>query len=260
LKNETISKSLSTDEKGGVFIVSDYALYRFTKRKQTIMLSWRFQYDRGSRIKPGQNQQGCGTTPTCFNDSVGGRFVTIADNADPFLNILVLHRDSGILCAKQPVFSQLPFRNACENSLIAVNRSVIVENNYGNVNVKSTAGRATTEPGIARVDFDPDTKASSVVWENYGVAIPSVVTQMSTANSLIYTYAKDAEGWYFAGLDYVTGDILVTKRVGRSSLLNNFYAGIGIGPDHNVYLSVFFGIVAWKNFSDRQISEACPKI
>jgi hypothetical protein len=61
-------------------------------------------YDRGSTTKPGQIQQGSGTTPTCFDDFAGNQFVA----------------------------------GATENSLIAVHDSIIVENNYGNATPKST--------------------------------------------------------------------------------------------------------------------------
>ena len=84
---------------------------------------------------------------------------------------------------------------------MAVRHSIIIENNYGNRTIASTLGARTTVPGIDRVDFDPRTGQSRVVWENDTVAIPSVVTQLSTWDGLVYTYAKDAKGWYFAALD-----------------------------------------------------------
>jgi hypothetical protein len=83
-------------------------------------------YGRGVRMKPGQNQQGSGTTPTLFNDFVGNQFVAIADNADPLMHVNVYDQQTGALIAQQAVFSAFPGRNACENSRIAVNHSIIV--------------------------------------------------------------------------------------------------------------------------------------
>ena len=118
--NETNTKSFATDERGGVYIVSDYALYRFQVGPGgTPQNTWRATYDRGVRTKPGQNQQGSGTTPTVFNDFDGQQFVAIADNADPFMHVNVYNRQTGALVAQQAVFSTFPGRNACENSLIA---------------------------------------------------------------------------------------------------------------------------------------------
>jgi hypothetical protein len=249
---EINTKSFATDEHGGVYVVSDYALYRFQVGPDgTPQNTWRAAYDRGVRTKPGQNQQGSGTTPTLFNDFDGNQFVAIGDNADPFMHVNVYNRQTGALVAQQAVFSAFPGSNACENSLIAVNHSIIVENNYGNDSVQSTLGPLTTVPGVDRVDFDPATGQSQVVWENATVAVPSVVSQLSTGDGLVYTYAKDHSGWYFAALDFQTGSLVARSDVPWSHQLggavaNNFYSGIGIGPDGSAYVGVFGGIVVWR--------------
>jgi hypothetical protein len=250
--NEANTKSFSTDGQGGVFVVSDYALYRFqVGAGGAPTASWRTTYDRGTRTKSGQNQQGSGTTPTSFDDFQGNQFVAIADNADPFLHVNVYNRSTGVLVAQQAVFNTLPRRNSTENSLIAVNHSILVENNYGNSSIKDTLGRRTTEPGVDRVDFDPTTGQSRVVWDSTSVSVPSVVSQLSTADGLMYTYAKDARGWFWAALDYQTGEVVARSRVPLSNVLggalaNNFYSGLTIGPDGSAYVGVFGGIVAWR--------------
>jgi hypothetical protein len=253
---ETNTKSFATDENGGVFVVSDYALYRYQAGPDGIVqFSWRAPYDRGVRTKPGQNQQGSGTTPTLFTDFAGNEFVAIADNADPFLHVDVYRRQTGDLVAQEAVFQDQPFHNSCENSLVAVNDSIIVENNYGNSSPFSTFGPLTTRPGIDRVDFDPTTHTATVTWHNGQIAIPSVVTQLSTADGLIYTYAKDRRGWYFAAVDYATGSVVArSPSVPWSHILggafaNNYYSGLGIGPDGTAYVGVFGGIVAWRPVS-----------
>jgi hypothetical protein len=250
--NETNTKSFATDGQGGVYVVSDYALYRFQVGSGGApQATWRTAYDRGTRIKPGQNQQGSGTTPTLFDDFAGNQFVAIADNADPFLHINVYNRQTGALVAQQAVFGNLPFRNATENSLIAVNHSILVENNYGNSKITSTLGPLTTQPGVARVDFDPATGQSGVVWNNTRVSVPSVVSQLSTADGLEYTYAKDARGWLWEALDFQTGAVVARSHVRLSIpvggvLANNFYGGLTIGPDGSAYTGVLGGIVAWR--------------
>jgi hypothetical protein len=250
--NEPISKSFSTDEDGGVYVVTDYALYRFEVGPDEMPENtWRSVYNRGTREKPGQNQQGSGTTPTLFNDFAGNQFVTIADNADPYMDVNVYNRQTGALVAQQQVFKGFYRLNACENSLIAVNHSIIIENNYGNSTPLSTLGPLTTVPGVDRVDFDPTTGNAQVVWQNARVAIPSVVSQLSTGDGLLYTYAKDSQGWYYAALDFQDGSLAAQSRVPLSNqlggiLANNFYSGIGIGPDGSAYVGVFGGILAWR--------------
>jgi hypothetical protein len=250
--NETNTKSFATDVSGGVYVVSDYALYRFQVGPDGAPENtWRSAYDRGTQTKPGQNQQGSGTTPTVFDDFAGNQFVAITDNADPLMHVNVYNRQTGALVAQQAVFSAFPNISSCENSLIAVNHSILVENNYGNVDTLSTFGPLTTVPGIDRVDFDPTTGQSGVVWENATVAVPSVVSQLSTGDGLLYTYAKDARGWYFAALDFQQGSVVALSRVPLSIpvggvLANNYYSGLGIGPDGSAYVGVYGGIVAWR--------------
>ncbi len=252
-QRETNTQSFSTDSDGGVYVVTDYAQYRLDAGGSgAVVVTWRTEYDRGNRQKPGQVSQGSGTTPTCFDDANGNKFVAITDNADPFMHVNVYDRTTGHLIASQAVFKSLPGENGTENSLIAVNNTLIVENNYGNVNVGSTVGPLTTKPGVERVDFDPRTGQSWVKWSNTSVSVPSVVSILSTADGLIYSYAKDRQGWYWAALDYRTGSVY--KRadvVSWSSLVggeyaNNYYAGISIGPDGTASVSVFGGIVSWK--------------
>jgi hypothetical protein len=251
--NETISKSFATDGQGRVFVVSDYALYCFQAMPGGgIEPVWRKMYDRGSTMKPGQIQIGSGTTPTCFDDSAGNQFVAIADNANDYMHVNVYNRATGALVAQQEVFTNLPKgMGDTENSLIAVNDSIIVENNYGNATPASTLGSKTTLPDIDRVDFSPYTGQSLVYWQNSTISVPSVVSQLSTADGLLYTYAKDASGWYWAALSYQTGNIVATGRVPWSNRAlgapaNNYYGGIMIGPDGTAYEGVFSGIVAWR--------------
>ena len=64
LAGEVIANSFAIDESGGVFVVSDHALYRFDVRADRPAITWRKTYDRGTRVKPSQVSQGTGTTPT----------------------------------------------------------------------------------------------------------------------------------------------------------------------------------------------------
>ena len=250
---ETISKSFATDGQGRVFVVTDYALYCFQATPSGgIQEVWRMIYDRGTMTKPGQIQQGSGTTPTCFDDAAGNQFVTIADNADKFMHVNVYNRATGALVAQQEVFTNLPEgQGDTENSLIAVNDSILVENNYGNSSPASTLGRLTTNPDIDRVDFNPSTGQSLVYWQNSAIAVPSVVSQLSTADGLLYTYAKDRGGWYWAALSYQTGDIVAKQQhslvKGRGSAAGEqLLRGLTVGPDGTAYERVFGGIVAWR--------------
>ena len=253
LEGEKIENSFAMDESGGVYIATDHALYRFDLGANgNPVITWREVYDRGSRIKPGQFSMGTGTTPTVM----GREYVTIADNAEPQMHVLVYRRakkvDGSRLVCSVPVFQ--PDRGATENSLIATDHSIIVENNYGYSKAASTSGGLTTEPGITRIDLD-DNGVSHVVWTNQE-HIPSVVSKLSLANGLIYTYTKDAgpettDAWYFTAIDFVSGKTVFKQLAGTGDGYNNHYAALSLSPDgKTAYTGVLGGIVAIRDGSE----------
>lgn len=238
--SEGIHNSFAVDETGGVYIVSDYAIYRFDADADgNPTVTWREEYDRGTRQKPGQFVQGSGTTPTL----IGRDYLTITDNAEPRMNVLVYKRrkevtGSRLLC-QVPVFRD--GASATENSLIAFGNSIIVENNYGYTKAVDFIGKMS-EPGVTRIDFFPDGHYD-IVWNSSEVA-PSVVSKYSSVNGIVYTYTKDTDGWYFTGLSGDTGKRVFRKKVGGDELrFNNHYSGIAIGPDGSAYVGTVGGIV-----------------
>ena len=68
LAGESIGNSFAVDETGGVFVVSDHAIYRFdVDARGAPTVTFREAYDRGTRKKPGQVNFGSGTTPTLLD-------------------------------------------------------------------------------------------------------------------------------------------------------------------------------------------------
>ena len=256
---ESISKSFAVEPvatSGGVFIVSDYAMYRFDAAADgTPQITWREAYERGTYPpKPGQIQVGSGTTPTLM----GTDFVTITDNASPQMDVLVYRRAAQVqgsrLVCKVPVFE--PGMSDTENSLIATNQSIVVENNYGYYGPQATLFNRATTPGITRIDLNADQSGCNTVWTNNQESIPSVVSQMSLANGLIYTYTKDPDScsapgpcytaaWYLTAIDFASGQT-VFKRLGGTGLFyNNHYSGVYLGPDQKTaYVGVIGGLIA----------------
>ena len=245
LPAERIVNSFAVDSSGGVFVVSDHALYRFdADASGAPVVTWRQPYDRGTRQKPGQLSQGSGTTPTL----VGRNLVAITDNADPHMHVAVYRRGAAgggdrHVCSA-PVFAA--DAGATENTIIAVGRSLFVENNYGYAGPQSTLGGATTAGGVARVDVTADGRCE-VAWESPEVA-PTSVPKASLASGLLYVYAKPprddgVEAWYLAALDLDTGETVYRRLTGTGTQWNNHYAAIYLGPDGAAYVPLLTGIV-----------------
>lgn len=237
---EEAENSFAVDETNGVYIVTNKALYRFQARSDGVpRTTWRATYPNSGVRKPGQVNAGSGATPTIQNG-----FVTITDNGDP-LDIVVFRRKDGRRVCTQPIFQA--GSGADENSLIGAGNTMIAENNYGYSGPASTEGGGTTTPGSVRVDIDADGSGCHVVWRNDTQRIPSVVSKLSLASGLIYTYTKDTSSpldpWYFTTLDVRTGRAVYKRLAGTGLGYNNNYAPVTIGPDGSAYVGTLGGLV-----------------
>ena len=244
---ESIANGHAVSEESAAYIASDSAMYRFDADAfGRPVQTWREAYAKGTGVKPGQVELGTGTTPTIM----GGKYVTITDNAQPYMHVLVYR------CAKEvkgkrlttsvPVFQA--YKGCTENSLVCTEKSIIVENNFGyrQPSVDTVDGRTTT-PGLTRIDLDKN-GAGHKVWTSTSVSVPSAITKMSLANGIIYCYSKPAgpgttDPWYFTAVDFRNGKVLWKRLSGTGALYDNFYAGTYIAPDGALYQGVVGGIV-----------------
>ncbi len=244
---EPIHNSFAVDETGGVFVVSDGALYRFEARRGRVRTVWRRPYPNTGETKPGQTQAGSGTTPTL----IARGNVAITDNADP-MRVVVYRRSArsgGRKVCSEPVFRR--GASATDQSLIAAGRSIITENNYGYSGITAVENGATTSPGLQRVDVRKG--RCRTVWRSSEVA-PSVVPKVSLGAGLVYTYTKPADeggddNWYFTALDFHTGRTRFKRLAGSGLGFNNNYAPVTIGPDRAAYVGVLGGLALFRDRS-----------
>lgn len=246
-----IENSLAVGMHGEAYVATNRRMYRFAHdadgRPRVV---WSVGYDNTGEVKPGQVDDGTGTTPTVLP----GGLVAITDNADP-MQVVVYRtaprvRGSRTVC-EVPVFEK--GAGSTENSLIGAGRSLIVENNYGYDDPTTTTLGRTTVPGFARVDIDRDGRGCRLVWTNTTTSAPTVVPKLSLATGLVYTYSKPAgdptDPWYWTALDFRTGEEVFRVLAGAGPLFNNNYAGLAIGPDGTAYLGVIAGMVAFRDRS-----------
>jgi hypothetical protein len=243
-----IENSFAADQHGGVYIASDLRLYRFVAGPGGVpKVTWSVRYPNSGESKPGQVDAGTGTTPTVMQ----GGYVNITDNADP-MDVVVyrtaVHPHGPRLVCKVPVFGR--GASDTENSLIVAGRSIIVENNYGYSGPTTTENGGLTSPGFARVDINRNGRGCHTVWTNTTDAAPTVVSKLSLATGLIYTYTKAAgsqDPWYFTALDFRTGREVYRQLAGTGVGYNNNYAGIAVAPDGDEYLGTLGGVVSMRD-------------
>ena len=264
LDGEVIANSFAIDESGGVFVVSDHALYRYDVRDEQPRVTWRKSYDRGTRVKPSQVSQGSGTTPTLIGRASlpSGGWIAITDNADPRMNVLVFKRGKDGP-GQRPVCRQPVFRadqGADENSLISVPGGLIAENNYGYQLRKVALRQPTTVPGLVKIRVDYRDGGCRVAWHNDTARIPSSVSKASLGSGLVYAYTHPApdeltyrlplplgqlapDAWFLTAFSIRTGEEVWSRYVGSGLLYNNHYAAVSIGPDGTAYVGTVGGVV-----------------
>lgn len=247
LDDEEIQNSFAID-KNGVYIVSDRALYGITTNSDSDQpfIVWREEYEIAKRKKRGSITLGSGTTPTLL----GNKYVAIADNAEPQINVLVYNRCMDFtgprLICKVPVFKR--GKSATENSLIGIGNSLIVENNYGYDLFTNMMFGRTGAGGVARVDFSEENGKCEIKWYN-PIISQTTVPKISLENGLVYVYAKDPSvGWgvdafYLSALDFETGETVFQILTGTGVSYDNNWAPITLGPDNSAYIGVLRGLV-----------------
>jgi hypothetical protein len=241
--------SFAVDERGGVFIVTNTALYRFDAgASDEPEITWREPYDNIGVTKPGQTQPGSGTTPTLM----AGGLVAITDNADP-MKVIVYKRakvvEGSRLVCSQPVFPA--GKGSTDNSLIGTAKSLVVENNYGYTGPTSLFGGAT-EPGVARIDLGA-AGGCHIAWMS-NERSPTLVPKLSLENGLVYVYTKDpdptlGDPFYLTALDFRTGRTIFKRRSGNGLGYNNNYAPVTLGADGTAYVGTLGGLVALRDGS-----------
>jgi hypothetical protein len=231
----------------GVFIVSDHAMYRFEADSEgRPQVGWREAYDRGSRRRIGTINQGSGTTPTLLGDD----YVTITDNADGRMNLLVYrraqaHAGERLVCS-EPLFEE--GHSVTDNSMIAINRSIVLENNAGYTHSRGQQDWSNAGGGITRVDIREDESGCDTVWQSPERST-SVVPKLSLANGLAYFYTykplqNGENAWYLTALDFESGETVFKILTGAGVAFDNNWSPITLAPDGTAYVGTSRGIVA----------------
>ena len=249
-EGETIQNSFAVDEEG-LYVASTDAIYQFQINPETKepYYTWREDYDNGALQKPGTLSHGSGTSPTLIGDDL----VAIADDGDPFTNIVVYKRAASTegerLICKVPLFGE--GKSATENSLLVYGNAMVVQNDYGHV---YTGNALKTSPGIMRVDVREDRRGCDVIWHNEAFLSQSL-PRLSTKTGLLYfyTFQKQAPddffgGWYLSAVDWDTGEALWDRLIGRGTgsmidTLSSVTAPIVLGPNGAAYAGIRTGVI-----------------
>ena len=252
LDGEIIENSFAVAE-DGVYIVSDYALYRFRHDGSgQISVDWRVEYDRGPGVKPGHITRGSGTSVSLIGGADG--LVVITDNAEPQIHALWIRRSDGAVICRTPLFEEgksgtdisvACFEHADAAGVGTGRYSILVENNWGHHRFPTSY----PEPGLTRVDLvrrDNGTYRCEEVWTNPARGI--CVFKLSFGSGLVYTYWRDEDApvtsWYLTAIDFASGETVFRKLTGTGQGYNNWAGALFVHPGGGVvYTTTIFGLV-----------------
>ena len=252
LENEIVENSFAVAE-DGVYILSDRALYRFSRDPDgAIAIDWRVEYDRGSRKKPGHITRGSGTSVTLIGGVDG--LVAITDNAEPRIHLIFLRRSDGTVACSAPVFEEgksgtdvsvACFEHADAAGMGTGVYSALIENNWGHHRFP----RSRPEPGLTRVDVvrnEDGTYTCEEIWTSSERSIG--VFKLSLGSGLAYMYWRSEEcpvtTWYLTAVDFSTGTTAYKVRVGTGLGFNNWAGALFLHPDGGIaYSTTIFGLV-----------------
>ncbi|MFA6298603.1 MAG: hypothetical protein WC642_05515, partial [Nocardioides sp.] len=202
---EQMSNNLTVDETGGVYVVSDAALYRFDWDGAELERAWRAPYRSESA---GALSGGSGSTPTLMGDpSQDDRFVVITD-ASRFMRVNLYWRDDvpdgwtppvgddpRLACSVPVDFGEpdRPGTKSDQSVVVDGYASYVVDNTVRGVSglekidsrsrvvfTELAGSQAAHAPrGAARVDWDAAAQGCRTVWSNPTVSFPTGIPMMA---------------------------------------------------------------------------------
>ena len=254
---ERVGNSIATSP-DGTAVVTTHALYLLTEDPSgTPVVKFRVEYDRGSARKPGQLSWGSGSTPTFFGPNTGGDYLTLIDNADNKVNLMVVRVANGGLVCKTPVLTS--GGPGSENSPIGAGRTVIAASTYGYPYpaVPDDAGPAVppTAPftgGMTRVDVRADGTGCDVIWDN--AVRSAAVPKLSLADATITTITRHnplgdkqeagvLDKYFYAVVDPETGALRTEQFLGATTALDPIQTAGTTAPGRVLYQGAVTGIV-----------------
>ncbi|MEA2172143.1 MAG: hypothetical protein QOF76_5443, partial [Solirubrobacteraceae bacterium] len=269
---EIVSNSISSDETGGIYVVTSKLLDRVQWDGKNLSLKLAGHYNVGPPASGVRLGDGAGSTPHVMGTSRDkDRFVVITDGG-PLMNLDLFWRDR-IPKDWKPIADGKDRRLACEvpvtfgdpGATRSISEQSVLTNGYTSVVVNNAlkdeaalnalppaqrqiaAALAGQDPlnapyGIERIDWSPRTRTCKPVWSNRDVSIPNAIPTLSTQSNMIYSQGQINGAWGLDGIDLATGE--QTLRTEASALLssNSLYAATEVGPDGAIWQGTAGGI------------------
>jgi len=249
LADEYINNTFAVTEESAVFVTNGKDkstvgyCYRvsYDSASGTITTVWRQEYSSCGFSKVGQHNIGSGTTPTVmkstsYDTSTGEptvkRTVVITDNDSPKMNVVAIDYDNGSISSQTPVFQNR--RSANEASVIGVNQSIFVPNNFGHTRGVPFSQWVPTEAGMTNLSLDKITEnEAEVVWYQYQDVFIAM-SMLARESGIIFAHSGEwdslsaTEGpmYNVIAVDSFDGRVIWRVPIGRGGRFCHEYGGI----------------------------------
>ena len=241
-----------------------------------LFLDWSTPYKTSETLITGRLGRGSGTSPTIIGNPNSRQFVCIGDGST-MMNVNFFDTATGELAGSHPVTFGDPnaITSTTEQSLVGYEYKIMVTNN--NYRSDTTLQRFFASPfvdmneefiaalpvvlgdapkGLEQFEINPITNEVKSVWTNKDISIPNGISILSIPNRIVYGIGKrdstnnngnnNLNGWTLEGVNWDTGETLLTVPYGRGVVKNSFYAGAEIGPDGEIISGTLGGLVRFR--------------
>ena len=236
---EELHNSMAVDETG-VYFATFEALYKVqVDEAGEIDVAWRKPYEKGSDSSGGLTVA-TGTTPTIFGSR--NDLITICDNADEQIHMLVWDTTTGDEVCKIPLFQ--PGNSATENSATAYVNDLVIANSAGFAGPFTPARDMST--GMERWTVREDRSGCDLVWRNEDMEADS--SQLAINTGVLYGYGtdrsiEDEDVFNLYAIDWDTGEEIFRAYVGNGVPFDTITGQPHVHPDGGrIFLSGSNGI------------------
>jgi len=261
---EKVSNSISADENGGIYVVTDKAVYRINWDGEKLTLGWRAEYNTGEQ-RGGRLGKGSGSTPSLMNCG-DDRFVVITDG-QKIMHMVLLWRDEipenwkGLEGRDRRIAAEVPVtfgfeteESYSEQSVLVRNCSAAITNNRLGVRLDFLPERLqpfsmliSNLPGVApygveKFVWDGERRELRSVWANKDVSLPNAIPTMSAKTNLLYAIGQRGGFWTIEAINWQNGESVWYAKISPVPAFNSFYAAAEIGPDGCIYTGMLLGV------------------
>ena len=214
IKDEIVANSISSSP-AGTAIATTHSIYVLNLKNGKPEILWKADYDRGTKVKPGQLSWGTGSSPSFFGPKTGYEYLTLLDNGTEGTRLNIYNSEKGNLIASELAFEGDP-QQGSENSPIAFGNSVIIASTYGfpyPASSSATDEKGELKNGVQRFDVNDDGNGAKAVWYNKNIRSTSVPKMGKDSGKIHFISEDEKEDQFYTELDFKTGKIVKKVKI-----------------------------------------------